>query len=54
MDSFAILSILAIFAVAVGRPRGKSTSPIFELNDANFEGMLKDKKVMIVDFYAPW
>lgn len=51
MDRFLILAILANFAVIAF---GKPSSPIFELNDANFEAMLRDKKVMLVEFFAPW
>ena len=51
MDNLTVFAILAVFAV---QALGKPTSPVFELNDANFESMLKDKKVMLVDFYAPW
>lgn len=53
MEGVIILAVMAIFAVpALGNP--VATSPVFELNDANFGKMLKDKKVMLVDFYAPW
>lgn len=53
MEGIILLAVLAIFAVPTsGNPVAQN--PVFELNDANFEPSLKDKKLMLVDFYAPW
>ena len=32
----------------------KSKSPVFKLTNSDFDHFLKDKDVMLVDFYAPW
>lgn len=32
----------------------KSKSPVFKLTNKDFDHFLKDKDVMLVDFYAPW
>ena len=46
-----VAAALAVLLVAVLR---KPSDPIFELTDQNFDFDLKNKEVMLVDFYAPW
>lgn len=49
-----ITVLTAVFVVLLVPCYGKPSNPIFELTDQNFDSDLKNKEVMIVDFYAPW
>jgi hypothetical protein len=50
-----MIGIVVVFGLCVVAPSLSAPSdPVFTLTDQNFDQFLKDKAVMLVDFYAPW
>lgn len=48
MLSFFVLFTLIGFSYAFG------SNNVYHLNERDFEGYIRDKDIMLVDFFAPW
>lgn len=50
---FKMLSFFAVFAV-ISLPGCLGSNNVYHLNERDFEGYIRDKDIMLVDFFAPW
>lgn len=50
---FKMLCFIAFFAV-LGLPACLGSNNVYNLNERDFEGYIRDKDIMLVDFFAPW
>lgn len=48
-----MLSFLVALAV-ITWPGCLGSNNVYNLNERDFEGYIRDKDIMLVDFYAPW
>lgn len=49
-----MISILALILGSFVASSLAKSDPVFTLTDENFDSFVRDKAVMLVDFYAPW
>lgn len=47
---FSLAALLVLCAISTARAAGN----VYHLNEQDFGAYLRDKDVMLVDFYAPW